>query len=378
MSSLESLWLTFFVSIVLVLISQSRSRYIRDGLGEIKNIFRDKTIFIIATIIMSFFIGLRIWCNDTGTYRDIYEYLTSATGNVFGGISWKIGDSPGFLVMNSILKHCGLSTQSYLMFYAFITVGIYMWFIYRHSMDLSISVFLFWTMGVYTFAAAGMRQAAAIAIGLIGIDYFLRNKKIGFVFWILVAVLFHPYTICFLLAPLMTYSPWKKKTYWMICICGGVGIFLGQFIGLILNVTNMMGKQYNEADFTGEGVNIFRLLVVWAPIVLSFLLRKFMKKSNDKRNNLFMNFSILNACIMFVALFGTANYFARLANYFLIFQTLSVPWIISFFDEKNRKFMKVVIVCCYLLYFFFANVILTPFNSYFAKMSIWEYLSSIL
>lgn len=80
---------------------------------------------------------------------------------------------------------------------------------------------------------------------------------------------------------------------------------------------------------------------------------------------------------MFVALFGTANYFARLANYFLIFQALAVPWIIVHFKEKDRSILRIIIIGCYMLYFIFANVILTPFNTYFAKMSLWDYLEGL-
>ena len=43
---------------------------------------------------------------------------------------------------------------------------------------------------------------------------------------------------------------------------------------------------------------------------------------------------------MFIALFGTANYFARLANYFLIFQTLALPWMLSYFDYKSKKTLR--------------------------------------
>ena len=377
MSSLTSLWMLFFVSMVCVIISKSRNIYNIDENGREVCIFKDKFFYYIATIIMSLFIGLRLWCNDTGTYRETYDYLISATGPILDGISWDIGDSPAFAILNTILKHIGFSSQSFLMFYAVITVALYMWFLHKYSSDFAMSVFLLWTMGVYLFAAAGMRQAVAIAIGLLGIDAFFRRKYIAFVLWIAFAALFHPYVLLFLLTPIMTYSPWTSKTAWMFGIFALMGVTLQSLVGTLLSLTTMMGKNYDSDAFSGEGVNVFRLLVVWAPILLSFLIRQLMKESSDICNNLFMNFSMLNASIMFVALFGTANYFARLANYFLIFQTMSLPWMIEFFDYENKKLLNVIIVICYLLYFVFAYMILTPFNSYFAKMTITEYMSSI-
>ena len=377
MSSSFELWLLFALCMFLVMISSQQSRYSILPDGSKKYIHKEKMLYIISTGFMSIFIGLRIWCNDTGTYREIYDYLTSSEGSILDGISWKIGDSPAFMLFNSFLKHQGVSTQNFLMIYAIITVSLYMWFIRKYTSEIWLSVFLFWTMGVYLFAAAGMRQAIAIAIALIGIDGYLQKKKFHFVFWICLAALFHPYALLFLFAPFMTFAPWTRKTAYMLGIFAIVGVFLQTFIGTLLSLTEMMGKQYVNMAFSGEGVNFFRLLVIWAPIVLSFFARKYMRISEDKENNLFMNFSMLNASVMFVALFGTANYFARLANYFLIFQTLALPWMLKYFNAESKKLLKVIIVFCYLLYFVFANVILTPFEWYFSKMTFWEYIQSL-
>lgn len=66
----------------------------------------------------------------------------------------------------------------------------------------------------------------------------------------------------------------------------------------------------------------FRLLVTLVPLVMSFILRKQINDpyyEYDRQDNICLNLSFLNGEIMFIALFGTANYFARLANYFYIF-----------------------------------------------------------
>ena len=181
----------------------------------------------------------------------------------------------------------------------------------------------------------------------------------------------------FLAAPILTFAPWTSRTWFLLLIFLVIGFSLQSLMGTILDITSMMGKNYSEESFTGEGVNVFRLLVVWSPILLSFLAREGMQRSRDEKNNLFMNFSMLNAEIMFIALFGTANYFARLANYFLIYQTLALPWMFRYFDGKSRRLLKIIVVAAYLLYFSFANMILTPFDTYFAKMTLLEYLQML-
>lgn len=377
MASASTLWPIFFFSMLLAWLSDNQSVYECGSSGEKIYIRKDKLFFIILLFSMAVFVGLRIWCNDTATYRYGYEHSISATGNIFNGISWKIADSPAFAIVNTILKHIGFSSQDFLMFYSFLTNGLYLWFVRKHSSNIWLSVFLLWTMGIYLFSAAGMRQAVAIAIALIGVDRALMKKWISFVIWVVIAGFFHPYALMFLVTPILTFAPWTKWTWILLGIFAVAGFSLQRMVGTILDITSMMGKEYNAESFSGDGVNFFRLLVVWSPILLSFLARNYTRFSEDKENNLFMNLSMLNAEIMFVALFGTANYFARLANYFLIFQTLALPWLFKFFNRESNRLLKIAIPVCYMAYFVFANVILTPFNTYFAKMSLWEYLQSL-
>ena len=44
----------------------------------------------------------------------------------------------------------------------------------------------------------------------------------------------------------------------------------------------MIGEEYDASTFVGEGINIFRLAVIWAPIILSFITRKYLRKNPDE------------------------------------------------------------------------------------------------
>ena len=58
---------------------------------------------------------------------------------------------------------------------------------------------------------------------------------------------------------------------------------------------------------------------------------------------------------MFVGLFGTANYFARLANYFLIFQSQALPWILKKIGGRDGKMLTILMVLGFIAYFYYAN-----------------------
>lgn len=140
---------------------------------------------------------------------------------------------------------------------------------------------------------------------------------------------------------------------------------------------SLLGEEYTSESFTGDGVNIFRVLVCNAPLVLSFLYRKQMFENTTREENLIVNLTMLNGAIMFVGLFGTANYFGRLANYFLIFQSLSLPWMLKRIGGREGRMWTMLVVLGYVGYFYYANIINQPFDQDFARLTVSEYLTQL-
>ena len=143
---------------------------------------------------------------------------------------------------------------------------------------------------------------------------------------------------------------------------------------MIVNITTLLGEGYTISEFTGEGVNIFRVLVCNVPLVLSCIYRKKLFADSSETENLMVNLTMLNGAIMFVGLFGTANYFARLANYFLIFQSLSLPCMLKKIGGRDRRMLTILMLLGFAAYFYYANVINQPFDQDFARLSAAEYM----
>lgn len=370
----ELLPVTLF-SIVMAVAAHSFSDYDNDTLSyRRKNVF----IYFIMAIAMIGFVGLRTSYNDTSAYIHAYELIEKGTNPFAFAGSWlSIGDNPGFRFVNAVLVNLGFSTQSFLMFYAVITVGIYLWFIRKYTTNIWFSIFLFITIGCYTFTLAAIKQCVAVAIALIGVDFALRKKWVPFIVFVLIASLFHPYALMFLLVPFMTYRPWSGRAYFLLLLFLAIGVSLQQLLGTLVDITTLLGEEYDAASFTGEGINVFRLAVCAVPLVLSFVGRKTVALEATKTDNLILNLSALNAEIMFVGLFGTANYFARLANYFLIFQVLSIPWLMRIFTKKSSQLVTACAVLGYSVYFYYANAINQSFDAGYSSISFFQYLSSM-
>ena len=365
------------VLIGLALAYLSQYRTTNDGMLIAQN-KKDTIIYFAMAVVFIVFVGLRTIYNDTAVYITDYNHMPDH-GNLFAGIKWTWSESVGYRLLCHILKFMHVSTQSFLMFYAVIDVGILLWFIrkYAEKENLFLTIFLFITMGVYTFNMAAIMQCTATAFAVVAVDKAIQKKWGWFVFFVFIAATFHTYAFIFFLVPFLSFQPWSKKTYWMLAAFLLVGLLLPRLLGIVVSVTTAMGEDYDLDSFSQAGVNIFRFLVCAVPVVLSFMTRKLSEGKTTRTENIIINLCMLNAEIMFVALFGTANYFARLANYFLLFQAIALPWLLRYFDTRTRSMLYGGIIICYSLYFIYANVFLYRFDLIFENVSLITYLKIV-
>lgn len=366
-------------SLFLTILSDSCSSYELDKCGIKVYLHKEKFFYFIMTVMLAVKVGLRTRGNDTATYRYAYEML--ATGRQgLQSINWfNISRAPGLQLWEVTLKTIGASTQDYLMLIALFTISVYLWFIRKYTCNIKLSVFYFITMGVYGFTMAAIKQTTAVAFLMIATDCAIKHKWKKFVFWVFIAELFHPYSFIYLIIFFLQFSPWSKRTYILLFSSAIVSIVLTRLMNIIDAITGTLGYNYSDNSFTGEGVNVFRVLVVWVPLVLSFLVRDKLCKSDDMVMNIAINLMMVNAVVMFIGLFGTANYFARLANYFLIFQVIALPLIIGLLNQNDKYIISFMSVICFSAYYIYeAGILRGGIDANYSFMPLSEYLGGLL
>ena len=366
------LWILLAVSLALAWLIDNQDKALRSRGVE----RRERLFTTLLTVVLVFFCGLRIWGNDTSTYLEIYEHLTPTLDKIQQKHIPDFAEGYGFFFLTSLLKTLNFSSQDYLLFYAAITVPLYVLFVRRYSKSMVFGVFLMFTTGFYTFSMAAIKQTAATGICLLAINAAVERKWVRFFLLIGLASLFHPYAIIYLLVPLLMFKPWTARTFFYVIAFMAAGLLLENLLGVVLDVTDLMGANYDEESFIGEGVNIFRVAVSFVPLILTALYGKPLFKNSTREEDLMFNLAMVNALIMFVGIFGTANYFARLANYFLPAQVIVLPWIIRRTDPRDRAILLPGCIVGYLGYFIYEHAIIRPFDSGYAHISLWEYLSS--
>ncbi len=367
----------FAISIILALIVSYRDQ--KGLLYQGKSLHQERLFTITLILVLGIFSGLRTWYNDTITYIHGYQQTTPLSG-FLSSKQAAFSTGFGFGFVNSLMKTLGASTQDFIMLYALATMALYITFLHRYSESFTFSIFLFFAVGCFIFAQAAIKQSLAMAIGSWSIHYAIEKKWFNYIVTVLLAVLFHPYAVVFLLVPLMQFRPWSIWGYIWVGICVVAGFGLESLLGTILDVTTMMGAEYDESSFTGEGVNVFRVAVCLVPTVITFVFQKQIfseKNALSREEYLILNMTMMNGLIMFVGLFGTANYFARLANYFLPMQTLAIPWLANRFDKRSKPLFVGLCICCYSAYFYYQSGILQPFDLNFAQITLLDYLRGL-
>ena len=321
--------------------------------------------FLILTLLMVLFSGLRTDYNDTQAY--IYTYLNT---DLNAPISLLLGNNPGYTAFRHLLKSLGASSQTYLMVYSAFIVTVFLWFVHKYSCNFSLSVFLLFTTGCYLFSFAAVKQCVAIAFCLLAIDRFLRKHYAPAIVFLILGVLFHPYALMFMLVPFLCFRPWTRSTWFMLIVFFVVGLALQPLLGPVVDITTMIGEEFSESTLSGKGVNPLRLAVMTVPILLSLITHKVIWNEEDRTQNLILNLTMLNATIMFVGLFGSANYF-------LVFQSVSLPWLLSHFETKSRRIITFLCLIGYSVYFVYANAISSVFDHEYFAVSFFGYLRSL-
>jgi len=369
----ELIPITIF-AMVMVVLSHKYSGY--DPI-ECSYYRKERLCYFVMSVGLILFAGLRRGYNDTNTYLDGYQWL-SQNKDWFQQIDWlKIGENPGFIFVQGVMNELGVSSQSFLMLFSAFTVGVNLWFFRKYSCNLWLSVLLFITFAGYIFTLAAIKQCTAMAFCLIATDRAIKRKYIRFVIYVLVGCLFHPYALMYLAVPFLFFRPWSKYTWIMLVVFGAIGFGMESLLGTLLNVTDMLGENYDASSFIGEGVNPIRLLVTAVPAVLALMTASQIAEDEDKAQYVIVNLTMLNAEIMFVALFGTANYFARLANYFIPFQAVSIPWLLKHYDHEGRRTMTMLATMGYVLFYIYSQAVHENFDANYWRITLGAYLKSL-
>lgn len=261
--------------------------------------------------------------------------------------------------------------------FAFVTLYIFLKAFYEQSVDFSFTYFLFMTLGLYFQTYNTVRYYLALAIALYAMRYVLNRDLIKFVFWILLAALFHKSVLLTVPVYWMASYAWKK---WMI-IAGLVfsaGCFLAK--GLILEIALLLYPSYENTVYLEGGTSPISILR--GVLVIAFYLwycRQYPKEKEDRELLFYAQLNLLSVVVC--VFFSFLPVVTRIAYYFSITQLLMIPKMICGIEEKKLKkkltWMIMIVCVIYFLVFLFEadkpGVRLLPYRSWLFEVERYIY-----
>ena len=259
--------------------------------------------------------------------------------------------------------------------FAFVTLIFFLKAFYEQSVDFSFSYFLFMMFGLYFQTYNTVRYYLALAIVLYAMRYVFQKDWIKFVFWILLASLFHKSVLLTIPVYWIASFAWKR---WMII--AGIAVSAGCFLAkdIVLEIALLLYPSYkNTIYLNGEPSysGMIRGLLV-------LLLYCWYRKQYDDKDKELLFYAQLNALSVIVCVFfWFLPVVTRIAYYFSIVQLFMIPKIVcGIKEEKLRAGVKLVVCVACVIYFVMfllkANepgVKLLPYQSWLFEIERYTY-----
>ena len=220
-----------------------------------------------------------------------------------------------------------------------------------------------------------MKQTIAMAILCYAVLALKRKRNFAFLAIVFIAGLFHTYAWFFSILFLLTRKPWQLQTWFII---GGTAIVMLTFnesISKMLEYANAVGKgTAEELVFSGEGMNVFRVVIYSIVPLTSLSFRKILEPQMNRKHYILLHMSVISFMFMLLAAIDGANLFGRMARYFEFGTIYMFPWIIThLFTKKSQKLMKIAYVG---LFSVFALYQYGDFSDY-TGITLFEFIKTI-
>ena len=333
---------------------QNRTRFYPSARLGIKDDMQSYVVYLGIIIAFILFAGLRTTYNDTGTYIQGFEFM-----NVDDiSLSTLFESYGGFDLYQKIIKrYISDNPQVFIFVSAVVTNMLYFTFYIRHT-DRFCEMLLMYTINMYMFSMAGLKQAIAIAISLYAIENYLRQNYVKAIVLLLLAMSFHPYIICLLCIPFLKNKVWDIRTIFVITVC--VIAFMN--LDIVFGLLNAIGKDYSEETFDDYTINPIRVLIEAVPVILSFIYRKQINESANRMCILGVNMMIISFVFIAMGLFMNPIYFGRMSIYFTALSAVVIPEML-FTIWKHDRNRKAYTAAYYLFFFTYFLMDLTKIGS---------------
>lgn len=298
-------------------------------------------------------LGLRDNVGDTSSYVMSFEGL--APQGIFYDLSER---NPGYTVLQNFAKLYITEDGNYfVLIVTIISVLLMLKAHSRYSPMFMLSTFIFFGSTEVSYVFNGARQFLAISIMLYSMRFVEEKKLIKYAICSLVAFSIHQTAVVVIPAYFIASGKFLNIK---IIITGLATVVATAFSSLFIEYVNdlfisdSVYSQYYDKLINTAGINIFRVLVAAVPVILCLIYKKRIDELNDPMLNYCANMSVLALAISAFSATSGGELLGRLAEYYLIFNTLTYPMLFKRIVSKNaRTALQAALMIGYFFFFFY-------------------------
>ena len=306
--------------------------------------------------------NIKVGVDTSGYIEDFYQISAMNIDMLIKCISET--KEPLYYLLSWFISLLSSSPTVFLLFWAMIpSVSLY-YFLKEANLStkgLLLSFLCFFSLGLFAFFVAGIRQTAAKSVVLIAYRClikneikwrlsFIRSKSfLSFLLWMLVAYYLHNSSILFLLVlPLLKI----KVCRWYLPFALFL-FFIGNFIkiGFLVELSTLFFNDrfatYGTVYESSQSINAFIMQLIL--FTICYIKRNELLK-RDYRNRYIFN--VLLVGLVFQSMSGMIYEMARVAFYFSIFFLILVPKAIEEYSIELKRILYVGITSLLLVYLF--------------------------
>jgi transmembrane protein EpsG len=338
-----------WINLSMVFIFSFFSRYFSKPNYSDINIPRLNKLFVFLVIVtLALVSGLRNNIGDTIFYMHSYKITHYTLGDIdFSG-------DFGFNILQLLLQMISTDPQILVLVTATLTNILIIIILNQYSRIFELSVYVYITSGMFTTSMNGIRQYLAAAIVFTATKYILDGNFKKYALIILLASTVHKSALVLLpIYFIVRREAWSKVTYILIALSIFIVLGFNQFSEMLFATID--DTQYGHyKDFSEGGVNLLRVIVNAAPVIIAYIGRYKLKLVWPKSDYI-VNLSIISMVFIIIA---SQNWiFARFNIYFGLYNLILISWILKVFKDNNKRLIYYGLLVSYFIYFYYEHVI---------------------
>ena len=309
----------------------------------------NKPLLFSALVVMVLFAGLR--SSEVGT--DAMGYARSFIKGrqaLEGSLTEQVTDEVGYYYLDKYLSAISKKYVVLFMGIALLTYSCVLTAIKRETDRIVIPLFVFITLGLYTFVFNAARQGIAVAVYMLSFKYLFESGWKGFMKYgafVLIAALFHKTVIVAMPLYFLFRLRFSAKYLLLIVVLGYV---LGSLMPAFLSYASTIEHRYALYSLSGHGGEMLTLFYGLISVFFIYW-RRYVDEDYLERYDVFLNMMIFGTLIYIVVQFN--DLYIEMTRFAAYFQVASIfLWAFIYQSENRpREIYSAAIVLGHLVYF---------------------------